>query len=453
MAAYNAGGKLSAMTTTHPPQAERLISLDVFRGLTLAGMILVNNPGNWEHVYGPLRHARWHGWTVTDLVFPSFLFIVGVAITLAFERRIDRGDSRWLLFSHAIRRAVVIFALGMMLNTMTNGYVNGLNGGMAHWGALVPFVLTVLGLGVLWPDESAWSRGSGGGAALRLILAAFVVLGAVFAFLWYLEDLSASQVRIPGVLQRIAVCYLIAALVVLATGVPGRVLVAVACLVGYWAILWRVPAPAGYAAPVTGSEGLLHDWLDAKVLGPHVYRERPDPEGLLSTLPAVGTVLIGVLAGNWLFTRRDTERKAAGLFIAGLALTIGGLVADHWMPINKKIWTSSYVLLAGGFCLYLLGFCYLFVDLQGIRRWAAPFLVLGTNAILVYVLSSATGWLLGVTWHLSNGSELNIKRTVYEALAGQVGPRNGSLLYALLYVLLWVVLFTPLYRARVFIRV
>src|SRR5688500_14105220 len=250
-------------------RAPRLLSLDVFRGLTVAGMVIVNNPGTWRAVYPPLRHADWHGWTPTDLIFPFFLFIVGVAIPFALEPGGTRGT-----IAHVRRRAAIIFALGLALN--------------AAWG------------------------------------------------------FDPATMRIPGVLQRIAVCYLLAALLFLATRWRTQAIVAAALLVGYWAAMTLVPVPE-HGAGDLGKEGNLAGWIDRTLLGDHVWRVSRvyDPEGILSTLPALATVLLGVLAGHWLHTSRTPAHKSVGLLAAGVAGTGIGLLWGAWFPINKSLWTSS----------------------------------------------------------------------------------------------------------------
>lgn len=431
----------------------RLTSLDVFRGLTLAGMILVNNPGSGDHVYAPLRHAQWHGWTPTDLVFPSFLFIVGTAISLAFDKRRARGETRPLLLLHATRRAIVLFTLGLAYSGVTINYVNGLGGEGQHWQVILPWVLTVLALGLSWPEERRIARDGWGRHLPRMVAAGFVLLAGVFALMYYWDDFQRSGQRIPGVLQRIAVCYLLASIIVLYFGVGGRVLWTAVCLAGYWAILRYVEPPADFNPTLEGPGARLHEWIDIHVLGHHLYRYRPDPEGILSTLPAVATTLLGVLAGDWLRGRGDEPKKAAGLLLAGMVGIAIGLILHQWLPINKKIWTGSYVLFAGGCSAYLLGWCYLLVDGEGWQRWSRPFLVLGTNAIAVYVLSSLAGWFLA-KWPLLEGGTIGVKPWLYERFFQPwFGFEGGSLAYALCYVVAWIAIFTPLYRARIMIRV
>ncbi|HEX5707738.1 MAG TPA: heparan-alpha-glucosaminide N-acetyltransferase domain-containing protein, partial [Pyrinomonadaceae bacterium] len=250
--------------------AGRMVSLDVFRGITIAGMILVNNPGTWSAIHPPLAHAEWHGWTPTDLVFPFFLFIVGVSITLALSRRAERGGPRRDLYLKILRRAAVIFALGLLLAGFPN------------------------------------------------------------------YDLS--TIRIPGVLQRIAVCYLVASVIFLNTRWRAQAVIAASLLLVYWAMMVLIPVP-GYGAGDLGMEGNLAAYVDRAVLGAHTWKPVYDPEGILSTIPAIATTLGGVLTGHWLRSRRMELEKVAGLFVAGACLAVAGWMWGGWFPVNKALWT------------------------------------------------------------------------------------------------------------------
>ena len=372
------------------PPAQRLLSLDVFRGLTIAAMLLVNNPGSWEHVYRPLEHAEWNGWTPTDLVFPFFLFIVGVATTFSLGGLMDQGAGRAGLFRKVVIRAALIFGLGLLLQ------------GFPHY------------------------------------------------------DLA--HLRIPGVLQRIALSYLLAAVIVLLTGVRGQALTLLGLLLGYWTLMTLVPVP-GVGSGVLEPEKNLSNWLDLRVLGVnHVWPETRtwDPEGLLSTLGAVGSVLCGVLAGHWVRSGRGPGVKAFGFLYAGGMTLLVGWIWSHVFPINKSLWTSSYVLLSAGLACLVLAATYWLVDMKGYRRWTWPFLVFGTNAIAAYWLSSLCAIMLG--WVMvpgpAEGEPVVLKAYVYETFyASWLDPANASLAYALSYVVLWLGLLSILYRRRIFIRI
>src|SRR5919112_5710425 len=306
----------------------RLVSLDVFRGLTIAGMVLVNNPGTWSSIYWPLEHAQWHGWTPTDLVFPFFLFIVGVSITLAFARRVEEGTVKRDLYLKVIKRSAIIFGLGLFLNGFP-----------------------------------------------------YFPLGTI---------------RIAGVLQRIAVCYLIASLIFLTTKARTQLLIAVALLIAYCLVMTNLAAP-GYAPGDLSKEGSLASFIDRVILRQHIWRQGRvyDPEGLLSTIPAVSTTLFGILTGHWLRAERTRYEKVVGMFVAGAVCVVLGWAWNPFFPINKALWTSSYVLFTGGLALEFLALCYWVIDIQGYRRWAKPFEVFGLNAIALYVVADLIAALLG----------------------------------------------------------
>ena len=363
----------------------RLSSLDAVRGITIAGMILVNNPGSWKYVYSPLRHAEWHGWTPTDLIFPFFLFIVGVAVSLALSKRMERGDSSFSLYTKIIRRSLILFALGI---------------------------------------------------ALRLL----------FRF-------DFAHLRIPGVLQRIAVCYLVTALIFSKVGLKGRIWIVFFLLIGYYLVMKFVPVP-GYGAGVWDYRGNLCGYLDTKILGGHLYKPGFDPEGILSTFPAIATVLLGTIAGDWLRTSRHLLQKAGGFFAGGIVLAASGLLLHPVFPINKQLWTSTYVLFAAGAALILFGLCLLLIDGLKMKKWAYPFLVLGTNAIFVYVASTVMVKVLIEIKVSTNQGAVSLYSYIYEHLMVPLaGHLNGSLLFPLLLLVFWVLVLIPLYRKKIYIKI
>jgi predicted acyltransferase len=379
---------MSDSTPAEPaPKSSRLISLDAFRGLTIAGMILANNAGSGDHVYGPLEHAEWDGWTPTDLVFPSFLFIVGVSIPLALNKRTERGDDPGAIVAKIVRRSLIIFALGIFLN--------------------------------------------------------------VFPF-----DKPLSQWRIPGVLQRIALCYLAAALISVKTGVRAQVLTVLGLLFGYWAAMTLIPVP-GIGAGDLSRPNNLAAWVDRGLMPGHLYKPDYDPEGLLSTLPAIATTLMGVLAGRWLSTARPIAERVGGLFAAGAVLMFFGSTWGLWFPINKALWTSSYTLLMAGLSLQLLGLCAFLIDVEGYRKWAGPLLVFGTNPLSAYVLSSLLARQLSVTKLGAGATDaISVKAWIYQtAFASWAAPTFASFLYAVAYVLVWLAIMAIFYRMKIFIRV
>ena len=379
-------------------KASRLLSVDLLRGITIAFMILVNNNGD-EHAFSPLRHADWNGFTPTDLVFPTFLLLVGVSLVLATESRLARGVSRMTIFLNALRRAVVLYLLGLVVNSF-------------------PFF-------------------------------------------------NVSTMRYYGVLHRIAICYLIATvLLLLDRGWRSKVVVIAAALVGYWALMRFVPVP-GYGVPthtvpLLDRDGNLAAWMDRQIFSAaHLYERTRDPEGLLSTLPAVGTILIGVLTGLWIRTTRPLLAKIRGIAIAGAGCVATGLLWNPWFPINKKLWTSSYVLFAGGLTLLLLALAMWLVDLHphGEKdtdrnrhpRLLFPFFVFGTNSIAAYVFSEL---LAGGLSSIRVAPHVGVTRWVFLQIV-KVIPQLpvASLVYSLLFVLVcWFPVYL-LYRRRIFLKV
>jgi predicted acyltransferase len=366
----------------------RLISLDVFRGLTIAGMVLVNNPGTWSSIYWPLQHAEWHGWTPTDLVFPFFLFIVGVSITLAFARRVEEGTVKRDLYFKVFKRTAIIFGLGLFLNAFPH--------------------------------------------------------------------FQLSTVRIAGVLQRIAICYLIASLIFLTTKVRTQLLIAIALLILYYLLMTRLAAP-GYAAGDLTKEGSLASFIDRVVLGQHIWRQGRvyDPEGLLSTIPAVATTLFGVLTGHWLRTERPRTEKVVGMFVAGAIGVVLGWAWNSFFPINKPLWTSSYVLFTAGLGLQLLALCYWVIDIKGYRRWAWPFEVFGVNALALFVGSALMVKIMAlIKLPGEDGSRLSSQGWIFRNLfLTWAAPVNASLFYAIAFILVWLFLMWLLYRKAIYIKV
>ncbi len=359
-----------------PEGSGRLVSLDVFRGLTVAAMILANNGSG--PTYAPLHHAEWNGWTPTDLIFPFFLFIVGVSITFALSKRMaDPSGQRAVIFK-IFRRSLVIFGLGLFLNKF-------------------PFY------------KDSWHE---------------------------IQDLDnwkamAASLRIPGVLQRIALCYLATSLIFVKTGIRGQVLTIFGLLAGYWALMHYVPVP-GFGA---GDHARGHDlgsYLDRLLMPGHIYKSDYDPEGLLSTLPAIATTLLGVLVGHWLKSGRGRYELDSGLFVAGSALVVVGLSWGAVSPINKALWTGSFVVLTGGLAMVGLATCYWLVDLQGYKRLFAPFRMFGANAIAAYTLAAIGARLLNKPYVIrAEGPAISVHHLYHsEILLQALNPYNASLAYA-----------------------
>lgn len=355
--------------------------MDAFRGITIVAMILVNNPGAWDDVYAPLQHAAWNGWTPTDLIFPFFLFIIGVAITFSLDQRRGRGFRKGDILASVARRTLLIFGLGIFLNGFP-------------------------------------------------------------LFDW-------SILRIPGVLQRIALCYGVTSLVVLMSGVRRQCITALLLVVGYWMLM--ALTPDGWLRP----EATLGARLDEGLLRGHLLHDGWDPEGLLSTLPAIATTLAGALTGHWLRSSRPAATRVVGLACAGVAAAAVGLLMDRWCPINKSLWSASYVVLTAGAALIGLAACYWLIDVCGYRRWATPFIIYGMNPIVAYVLSTLIAKEM-LLWRVSrpDGSTLDLHSYIFASVFLPLArPINASLLYAVAYVLVWLGVASLLYRQRVLIKI
>lgn len=377
-------------------QTERLISLDVFRGITIAGMVLVNNPGSWSNIYPPLKHAPWHGCTPTDLIFPFFLFIVGVAITYSLNKRKERGDSQPALIKQILRRAAILFGLGILLSTF-------------------PFYNFSTGQ---WIDL--------------------------------------STIRIPGVLQRIGVVYLFTAILFLKTSLKSQVYIAAGLLLLYWFLMMVVPVPGiGYAnlEPTTN----LAAYIDNLLLSGHMWSATKvwDPEGVLSTLPAIATTLTGMFLGYWLLSKNDKLTKVIWIFVFANFSVVLGLIWDLVFPMNKSIWTSSYVLYTTGLALHFFAMCYWLIDMKGYTFWIKPFLVYGSNAITVFFLSGMMARFLSIIrWESAPGQVITLKGYLYESFFTPFfSPINASLAFALFYVLLWLGIMWIFYSKKIFIKV
>jgi predicted acyltransferase len=365
------------MDQTAQPAAPRLISLDVFRGATMALMVLVNDPGDGAHTYGPLQHSDWNGWTLTDTVFPAFLWIVGVAITLSLGKRLAAGAARRLLFMQVLRRAAILYVLGLIV---------------------------------------------------------------------YAYPFNLSTQRWLGVLQRIAICYLIASVIYLTSGVRGQLIWIVSLLVSYWIVMKLVPVP-GYGAGDLSVGHNLANYVDKIVLGRHNYAGTKDwdPEGIVSTLPSVATALFGIMAGHILRLRRQLSERTTWLFLCGSVLIAAGLIMDIWLPINKKLWTSSFSVFMAGLDFVVFAICLWLVDGCGYKRAVKPLVIMGMNAITVYMISELLDEAL---------SALHWRDRLFHAVFTPLAsPYNASLLYALAYTfLLWLVAY-GMYRRGWFWRV
>ncbi len=369
---------------------DRLISLDAFRGATIALMILVNTPGTWAHIYAPLRHAQWHGCTLTDLVFPFFLFIIGISMRFSFEKY---EFCKWgPLFKKVVWRTITIFTIGLFLNAF-------------------PFIR---------------------------------------------QDWDWSHFRIMGVLQRIALAYFFASTIVVRTDIKGIVKISTGILIGYWLLLMG----HGWITDVDpyALETNLQLVIDSIIIGKdHLYGGTGiqfDPEGLLSTLPSVVTVLIGFLVGTMIKTAKDHEDNAQRMAVLGALLIILGWVWGFAFPINKQLWTSTYVLFAGGIGTIVLAVMLWNIDVKEIKGWTKPFVIFGANAIFLYAASSSwTKILLRIQFEL-DGKIISgygyLYKTVFQPMAGDI---NGSLLFALFHVFMFWLILAWMYRKKIFIKI
>ena len=357
-------------------------------------MILVNNPGSWSHVHPPLLHAEWHGWTPTDLIFPFFLFIVGVAMTYSFSKMVEKGISKTEMYQKVFKRSAILFGIGLFM-------------------AVFPVVRF---------------------DPLRLY--------------------DFSSMRIMGILQRIALCYLFASIIYLEfRKIRSQIIWVVGLLGGYWLLMVVVPVP-GHGAGDLSREGNLAAYIDQLVMANHLWKPGWDPEGLLSTIPAIGTVLLGLLTGQLLRSEQSKNEKVIQMFLYGHLGLVAGLIIDLWFPINKGLWTSSYVLFTGGFALHFLAICYWFVDMKGYRKWTKPFDIYGLNALAVFVLSTLMAKLMYVIPIYTSNGQTTIKGFIYDNLLLPVAsPINASLIFAVLYILFWLWIMWIFYRRKIFIKI
>jgi predicted acyltransferase len=425
----------------------RLVSLDVFRGMTIAGMVLVNNPGTWSAIYPPLEHAEWHGITPTDYIFPFFLFIVGVAIPIALGRRIEEGITRevyWKIFS----RAALIFFIGLFMAAFP------------LFDFSKPEIPQVFKIVVMFAEIVIIYLALTGKTVEPVIglaaLAAFL-FGLYFAG-YPLVFTNLETLRIPGVLQRIAVCYLVTSLIFLHTNWKQLAIIGVILLLFYWLLMSIVPVPGCEATTIDSKECNIAAYLDRTILGlGHIWKSAKvyDPEGLLSTLPAIVTTIAGVLTGLWLKTKRSDPEKVSGMFFFGLILLVAAWCWNPFFPFNKALWTSSYVLYTAGLALCFLGFCYYLIDIKGYKTWTKPFVIFGVNALALFVGSGLLARIWGIIKVTgANGKEISLQNWIYQTIFVPLADaKTSSLLYALSFILLWLFLMWLLYRKRIYIKV
>ncbi len=446
---------------------ERLISLDVFRGMTIAGMVLVNNPGTWSHIYDPLEHAPWHGLTPTDYIFPFFLFIVGIAIPIALGKRLESGVTRDV-YVKIVSRSAMIFGLGLVMSIIP--FFSYSTTDIPEFGKMLIWLVFTAGLLFL---------------LLRNYKIAGILIGvgaAALAVLYFsgftITPYNFSTMRIFGVLQRIAVCYLVVSIIFLHTNWKQQLGIAVALLLGYWALMTNIPVPGCEITTIDDKACNLAAYLDRLILGEnHIWRGGKvyDPEGILSTLPAIATTISGVLTGTWLVRKdeggriKDEEENppssfilhpssfetVSGLFFFGVVCVAVGWVWNIYFPFNKSLWTSSYVVVTTGLALCFLAFCYWMIDIKGYRAWTKPFVIFGVNALPLFVFSGITARMIGAYKVTGpDGQPVAVQKWTYENIFLSIAqPVDASLLYAISFILFWLFLMWLLYRKRIYIKV
>ncbi len=368
--------------------------LDTYRGLCVAGMIVVDNPGSDTKAYWPIMHAQWNGWTPADFIFPSFLFLVGISLVFSASSRLQHGESRSDIFVHALWRSLILIAVGLLVNASP-----------------------IIGFDI-------------------------------------------HTFRFEGVTQRIALCYLAAVIMELWSGRRGQVIALAVCIVGYWAILRFVAVPGcgvpGHDIPFMDPDRNLPAWLDRKLFMGHLYNGNRDPEGIIHTIPAIGTTLIGVLTGHWLRSRKAPAIKAVGMLLVGVVGLSAGLFWDRWFPINKNLWTSSFVLFSGGFALTFLALLYWLLEIKQWRgTWTMPILVFGMNAIAGFVADSLV---YGPGYTFTAKGPNGVSMVWHEAAQAHLesfglSTPNASLVYSLSAVLFCWILLWFLWRKRIFIKI
>ncbi len=366
---------------------KRLTSIDAFRGLTIFGMILVLNPGSWKYVYPVFKHANWHGCTIADLVYPFFLFIVGVSITYSLGRSKFDVTGRKVTYLKIAKRSIILFIIGLFINSI--------------------------------------------------------------------PDFNLSEFRIMGVLQRIAICYLIVSVIFLNTQFKTQVYLTAFLLLVYWAIMEFIPLPGNIIGSYEKGESVA-TYLDKIVLKGYMgyYEKLGEPEGIISTLPSLATTLFGVLAGNYLKLNKPVNKASVVFFSSGIVLTVLGMIWNNWMPINKHLWTSSYSIYTAGLALIIFSIFNYLIDVRDYRKWSKPFIVFGMNAITVYVLSIVFAKIIKMITFVYNDKVYHARSWLYEkGLVELFGQYGGSLFYAFLYTSIWCGIMWLFYNKKIFIKV
>ncbi|WP_394776288.1 acyltransferase family protein [Flavobacterium sp.] len=420
---------------------ERLISLDVFRGLTILLMTIVNNPGDWGNVYPPLLHAEWHGCTLTDLVFPFFVFIMGVAVPLAMPDKIYDKNT----FNKILVRSLRMLCLGIFFNYFSKIQLFGLDGIPLLIGRLI--ITIAVGYALMGSFSSK----------VKNILAFSILI--IYLFLAYSGIEAYHDVRLPGVLQRIAIVYFVVSLLYLKTSQKTQIITGIVLLLGYWAIMTLIPVPGiGEANLEKGTN--LAAWVDSVFLKGHMYRGTVtwDPEGILSTFPSIVNGIIGLLIGQILQREIPKTQKATKIAIAGIALIIAGLVWNIIFPINKSIWTSSYVLYTTGLAATFLALLYYIIDIADYKKGFKPFLIWGVNPMIVFFTSQIIPQaLVMIQFKNPHNPEEQINLLTYLYSFGIAAffsnPMTASLAGALVYVAIWTFILWIFYKNKLIFKV
>lgn len=427
---------------------ERIISLDILRGFTIMMMVLVNNPGNWGNIFAPLEHANWHGCTPTDLVFPFFIFILGAAIPLSILSKVLNQQS----FLKILTRSLRIISLGLFLGFYGKIEILDLDGYPLLMSKLI--ITGIVAYALL------------GNFKPKIKLSLVLTLFFIFIFLAFSGITAYSDVRLPGVLQRIGIVYFFTSLVYLKTEIKGQIIIVLLLLIGYWASMTLIPVPN--FGPANLDKGTnLAAWIDNLLLKNHLwsFSKTWDPEGILSTIPAIANGIIGLLVGQLLNSSLTKKEKAIKMFGSGLALVIVGLIWNEFFPLNKSLWTSSFVLYTAGFATLFLAILYYIIDIKGYKNWTTPVLVWGVNPMIVFFLSGILPRVL---------SSIKVPNPEYairnlNEIPEQIGlqdylnrfcilpyfddPKLASLIWALLNILFWSFVLWFFYKKKLFFKV
>lgn len=429
-------------------QKERFISLDVLRGITIFMMVIVNNPGSWDAVYAPLLHAEWNGCTPTDLVFPFFIFILGAAIPLAIVNKELNQET----FIKILTRSLRILCLGLFLGFYGKIEVFNLEGYSLLISKLI--ITGIVGYALLGDFEQK----------IKFYLVSIVFL--IFMFLAFSGIEAYQEVRLPGVLQRIGIVYFFTSLIYLKTKFNTQISIVAILLLGYWAIMTLIPVPGiGFANLDKGTN--LAGWIDNLLLENHLWATSKtwDPEGILSTIPAIANGIIGVLVGQLLTSNLTKNQKTVKLSGIGIGLVILGLIWNPFFPMNKSLWTSSFVLYTAGLATLLVAVFYYLIDIRGYKKWTTPILFWGVNPMIVFFLSGIIPRVLSsikvpnsayFTGRLEDNPEtigLQTYWNEYYIVPYFDNPKDASLMWALLNVTFWTIVLWYFYKKKLFFKV